>query len=208
MKNIKRYITVLFVTIVNSMFSQSYSWISSYYYSYIEISVEYSKKEVERKFDYGQVLATRQAQFDKAHREVSIVYGEMLKLQLLNKFNRAYLNEYRDKYFKQIADAAAKIDLSISTNKAWAIDNFQKPIAANKYIRNEIKILNKLGKEIDFIEHGARNFSKEQVGDLDLKKKNIAGFLEEYENADPSTTQTLLKKYDLYLMMVSEFLEY
>jgi hypothetical protein len=55
----------------------------------------------------------------------------------------------------------------------WAIENFRLPLTNNKHIRNEIKILNKIGKEIYFIEHQAQRFTKEQVGDIELKKKNI-----------------------------------
>jgi hypothetical protein len=198
-------ITVFFLT--QFAYGQTYAWVSSYYYSYVEISVEYTQKVAEHKITYGQILATKQAQYDAAHREVSAVYGRMLNLNLLNKTNRDYLNAYRDKYFKYIADQAAKLDLAISENKTWAINNFQMPVSSNKYIRNEIKILSKLGKEIDFIEHEAYKFPKEQVGDIEQKKKNISGFLTEYETIDPSQTQTLLKKYDLHLMMISEFLE-
>lgn len=189
-------------------FSQGYAWISSYYYSYVEISVEYTRTSTKSSFSYGNALATKQAQYDAALAEVNAVYGQMTRLQMLNKTNREYLNAYRDKYFKYIATEGGKLDLSIPQNKAWVINNFRMPVTSNKYIRNEIKILNKLGKEIEFIEHEAYKYPKEQVGDIEQKKKNIAGFLAEYETADPSTTQALLKKHDLYLMMISVFLEY
>jgi hypothetical protein len=205
MKNLILTFSILVLSL--NVYSQSYAWISSYQFTVIQLSVEYTKREAENKFSYAQVLAGRQAQFDKAHREVSNVYAQMKSLNLLNKINQTYLNQYRDKYFPQIANEVAEIDLSIDQNRVWAIESFQKPIASNKYIRNEIKILNKLNKEIDFLENQAYKYNKEQVGDIEKRKKNISAFLTEFETADPGETQSLLKKHELYLTMTGEFLE-
>ncbi len=201
--------TIFLILLINSAFGQNYTWITSYQYTCIEISVEfYSRNFSYNSFNSSSVLAAKESQYQSAYNEVSAIYGQMTKLQLINRVNRTYLNDYRDKYFDKIAEDAGRIDLSIEQNKRFVISNFRKPVESNKNIRNEIKILHKLGKEIDFIEHQAYKFSKEQVGDIELKKRNIAGFLSEYENADPSNTQSLLKKYDLYLLMITEFLEY
>jgi hypothetical protein len=196
------------ILFTNTLLGQGYYWISYHYYSYVEISVQYTRSVSRNSFNYGNALAHKQAQYDAAYAEASAVYGQMENLEMLNITNRNYLNNYRNAYFKSIAADAGRLDLSIPQNKHWVIDNFRKPLTSNKHLRNEIKILNKLGSEIEFIEHRAYKFSRDQVGDIEQKKKNIVGFLTEYETADPSSTQALLKKYDLYLMMMGEFLEW
>lgn len=187
--------------------SQTYSWISSYYYNYIEVSIEYTRISTTNSLNYGSVLATKQAQYDVALQEINAVYSQMSKLQLLNKSNRKQLNDYRDKYFKEIADDAAKLDLSIDSNKNWAIKAFKTPVLDSKYIRNEIKILNRIGKEINFLEYDAPRFNKEQIGDINERKKNVVNFLIEWENVDPDNAQQLLKNYKLDLIMFGDFLE-
>lgn len=200
-------ITFLVITLNQPLFSQYYpAWISSYY-SYIEISVEYTRSTNYPSFNYSDALATKQSQYDAAIAEVNSVYGQMNKLQLLNKYNRENLNTYRDKYFKWIEQEAGKMDLSISKNKQWVINNFKKPVTDNKSIRNEIKILNRIAKEVDFIEHQTGKLSEEQLVKIEDRKNDIYWFLFEYENADPTKAKDLLKKYDLDLIMFGDFLE-
>ncbi|MFN5182694.1 MAG: hypothetical protein ACK5D5_06685 [Bacteroidota bacterium] len=203
----KIIITFLVCVLYLNIFSQSYTTISYYYYSYIEICIEFQKTTPVSTFGYSNVLGAKQYQYDNAHKRVSIVYGQMEKLQLLNKENRSYLNTYRNNNFSYIANTAGQIDLSIPQNESWAIDNFRKPLKSNKNIRNEIKVLAKLGKELDFIDHESYRFSREQVGDVQQKKRNIANFLSDWENANPNELNTILRKYDLLLMMTGEFLE-
>jgi len=206
MRQLILIISILVLT--NHNYSQSYNWISSYYYRYTVISIEFQRiTPVKGGFSYQNNLSTMQSQYDAAWEQVNLVYNQMLKLELLNKINRQILAQYKSTYFKQIANKSQQLDLRIPQNKDWAIYYFRLPINLNKNIRNEIKILAKLGDEIDWINTKSQYFSQEQVGDIQLMKKNISGFLEEFENSDSSETITLLKKYDLYLMMTTEFLE-
>jgi hypothetical protein len=200
-------VLILVLNMSFTAFSQTYSWISSYYYSYIEISIEYTRTSAQKTYSYGSTLATKQAQYDAARREINAVYGQMTKLQLLNKINRGRLNAYRDKYFKEIANDASKLDLSDDYYKNWAIKAFRTPVTDDKNIRNEIKVLNRIGNEISLLEGDSGKLSEDQTGKTDEKKNNIRDFLTEFENSDPSLIQTLLKKHKLDLIMFGDFLE-
>jgi hypothetical protein len=73
----KKYIsTLVLLLIANFCSSQTYSWISSYYYSYTEISIEFQRTTpVKGGFSYQNALSTMQSQYDAAWEEVNLVYN-------------------------------------------------------------------------------------------------------------------------------------
>ena len=91
---LKPLFAVLFtILFTSSLLGQGYYWISYHYYSYVQISVEYTRSVSRHSYSYGNALAHKQAQYDAAYAEVSAVYGQMENLEMLNITNRNYLNK-------------------------------------------------------------------------------------------------------------------
>jgi hypothetical protein len=93
-----------------------------------------------------------QGRFDYYHEIVSVEYGKLKDFKLINEYNQASLQAYKDQRLYEIYNAGSTWDLSITAN-AQKLISYCTEIYSDPFIKSEILLLQSCKTEIDRIKY-------------------------------------------------------
>jgi hypothetical protein len=95
-----------------------------------------------------QMLQNKSDMYQGGFQSVSTAYKFLMNLQLFNKENIRILEIYKESVNKNV-EKMKTVDFSIPSNVDIAVKFIDQYYTDNQYIRDEMKLLNKLFTEID-----------------------------------------------------------
>ena len=87
---------------------------------------------------YSNALDVLQKRYDANKKAVSVAYGNVWNLELINKSNKSELNTYKTKIKYEIDNKISRWDFAIGANAEKAIDYISFPFR-DESIKNEIR---------------------------------------------------------------------
>jgi hypothetical protein len=96
---------------------------------------------------YGNVLATKQAQYDYNYKRVSQEYGKLLRLELINIPNQTWLNKNRKIIQNYVQTNSSNVDFGNDANAESYIEYITQVYKVES-IRDEIKLLHSINNEL------------------------------------------------------------
>lgn len=158
-QSLKTFILSLFIIYsvqANSQYSTSYL---SYEYTEIlsySIKITYSTSGSYKPptiYDfYGNALDVMQKRYDANRKAVSIAYGNVLNLELINKSNKAKLSKFKTEIKYEIDNNISSWDFGRRNNAEYAIEYISFPFR-DESIKNEIRLLQSCQTELNRIKY-------------------------------------------------------